>query len=660
MKKAIYIFFGVLLILMAVLIYKFYWQEQRNLNALYLVPKDAVYILQTDDPVKHWEDIKKSDVWEHLNTNTYFQNITSGTHTLDTLINDNRTFLDMIGAKRVLVSAHVISRRDFDHLYIVNLGRTAKFTDFKTLLKKIISNHFELTERRYSDVDILELYDEKTRETLYLSVIDDNLVLSYTAQLVEAAIAQHLEPVIGRDLNFIAINKHTSHKGMLRFFVQYKYWDEFAGALGYNDDSGFIQSLSETLYFTGLDADLRKGKEIKATGYTNINDTDLSYLLSLQKAGTGTRSIEKIAPLRTAAYVSFGFSSYQKFYEAYLDLQAKDPDTYKSFMANQKDIEERLDIDLKKHIIDWIDDEVALLKFDTKAFGNGNDFALVIKTKNSKIATKQLGFITDQVRKKTPLKFKSVTYKDYTINYLSIKGFFKFFFGGFFKKFTHPYYSVIDDYVVFTNHPNTLKYIINNYLDKNTLSRSDSYSRFKKQFEKRSNVFVYVNTPLFYDSFVANFSGQTKQDLRDNEDYFSSFTHLGMQLLPQDKLFKNILAVKYEPWETMDVYKAKDDWNAKEEKHQEVEPVDFKAQDAVLVIPEINPNDLNAKVYKSTYLNGNIHIKVPLKDGKKHGRFKAYYQDGTLKMKGRFKNDLPVGTWRLYNEHGKLLTKKKF
>ena len=619
-----------------------------------------MYILQTDDPVNNWQKIKESEIWKHLNTNTYFQNLTSSANTLDTLINNNKKFLNILGAKKVWVSAHVTSRRDFDHLFVINLGKTAKFTDFKIILKKIISNHFRLTERLYQDIDILELYDEQTRETLYLSVIDDNLVLSYTAQLVEAAIAQRHEPVIGRDLNFINLNKHTSQKGLFRLFVQYRYVDEFAQALGFIENDNLILSLSKTLYYTSLDTYLSKGKEIKATGYTNINDTDLSYLLSLQKAGTGTQNIEKIAPIRTGAYVSFSFSSYQKFYDAYLELQAKNPDIYKAFLDNRKDIEERLDIDLKKHIIDWIDDEIALLKFETDIFGPDNDFALVIKAKNGKTAQKQLDFITGQVRKKTPLKFNTVTYKDYDINYLSIKGFFKFFFGGFFKKFTHPYYSIIDDYVVFTNHPNTLKYIINNYIEKNTLNYSDSFQQFKKQFENRSNLFVYVNTPMFYNSFVANFSGQTKQSLIKNEDYFSSFTHLGIQLLPENELFKNILAIKYEPWETLNAFQDTPQWDNSEEEILEVEPIDFDPQEHPLIIPEILPNDLNAKVYESKYLNGNIHMKVDLKNGKKHGRFKMYFPDGTLQMKGRFKNDEPSGTWRAYDEEGNLIAKKNF
>ena len=44
------------------------------------------------------------------------------------------------------------------------------------------------------------------------------------------------------------------------------------------------------------------------------------------------------------------------------------------------------------------------------------------------LAKSKMNFVTEQVRKKTPVKFEEVTHRGVPIKYLEIKGFFKLFF----------------------------------------------------------------------------------------------------------------------------------------------------------------------------------------------------------------------------------------
>ena len=59
--------------------------------------------------------------------------------------------------------------------------------------------------------------------------------------------------------------------------------------------------------------------------------------------------------------------------------------------------------------------------------------------------------IEKKVKRRTPVKIKTVNYKDFEINYVEMKGFFRLFFGKLFDKFEKPYYTYVDDYVVFSN-----------------------------------------------------------------------------------------------------------------------------------------------------------------------------------------------------------------
>jgi antitoxin component YwqK of YwqJK toxin-antitoxin module len=48
------------------------------------------------------------------------------------------------------------------------------------------------------------------------------------------------------------------------------------------------------------------------------------------------------------------------------------------------------------------------------------------------------------------------------------------------------------------------------------------------------------------------------------------------------------------------------------------------------------------------------NCKGDLKDGKKQGLWKCYYDDGKLQQEGNYENDKKEGVWKLYHSNGKL------
>lgn len=663
MKKIFILIIGVLLTTTAYITYKYYFSDTKSLNSVYLIPRDAIYFVASNKPIQNWKTIRNSETWQHLQSNSYFSKLTTNADTLDKILKDNEKLFDLLGSKRLLISAHPISSRDYDFLYITDLEKSAKFLQFKSILKSVFNKTYSITERNYKEVEILEFFSKKTRETLYLSVINNNLIASYTHTLVEASINQLNEPTIGRDLKFIEINKKVKDNKLFQFFVQYNYIDEFATILT-NTAQKWVQDLSKNLVFSGFDIGMNDKNTIRADGFTNLNDNSISYLQAFENLGFGSQQIAKVAPQRTSMYFSLGFDDFSKFYDNYETLQEKDPVSFETLTEHTKKIEDLLTIDIQKNFIDWIDDEIALLKLEPMSAVENNDFALVLKAKDATIANKNLDFILERIKKKTPVKFKEINYKGYPIKFMSIKGFFKLFLGGFFKDLVTPYYTVIDDYVIFSNHPNTLKYIITSFKEGNTLQKAANYKVFKQHFENKSNLFVYINTPMIYPTIIHEVSAKTKQDLKKNQEYFTSFSQIGIQLFAIDAIFKSTFVVQYKDQESIqysDEFKqpivgpSLDIENDK----NETPIIVVKSADPFDII-EINPNDLNADEFVKKYPNGQLKVQVPLKNGMKNGLYKAYYKNGKLHFKGRFKDDKRTGKWKKYNMEGDKILEIKY
>lgn len=62
---------------------------------------------------------------------------------------------------------------------------------------------------------------------------------------------------------------------------------------------------------------------------------------------------------------------------------------------------------------------------------------------------------------------------------------FKMLLGGRFDGFDKPYFAQIDDYVIFSDSPNTLKGIIDKVLEEETLSTSETFRDFDRKIRFR-------------------------------------------------------------------------------------------------------------------------------------------------------------------------------
>ncbi len=671
------IVFGIVLLLVGIVaysVYQFYLVPTKNLLPIYLIPKDAVYIVETEEPVDNWEEISASEVWHHLNNNAYFAELTSNANALDTLFKENKSLFKLIGSRSLMVSAHMYKRQEYDFLFVVDLQKVAKLTQLKNYLNTILSDGFRVSRREYHGEEIIELYDKESRETLYMSFIENLLVCSYTHTLLEASIDQYGEPVIGRDIDYIEISKKVGQDDMFRLYLQYRYLDDYAMAY-MSSPNEYLQNLSEHLLYSGFTFALKKNSMIVADGYTNVNEDSVTYLSVLQSSGKGSRSISGVAPQRTAFYMSLGFDSFSEFYENFVQLKEEEGGEFTEHRKSLAKMEKFLKIRIKENFIDWIDDEIAFLQMQASGLGKKNEFAIVLKAKNGDEAKENLDYIIKQIKRKTPVKFKQVTYKGYPINFMSIKGFFKLLLGKFFADLEKPYFTVIDDYVVFSNHPQTLKNVINDFNAENTLSSSPDYNAFNNYFDKKSNLFAYINTPLLHKNLKMLADKETRSNLEKNKEYITCFSQIGFQLTPSGSVFESKLVLQYQDPEVLD---RKLQFASRPEKlllekfgpsfHNE--PLDIAVADVTLLkmveeeeiikVEEINPEDLDAKVYTETFEDGTLKIEVSLKDGLKHGTYREYHPNGAIKLKGKYKRDKQVGLWKAYDQEGNTLERKRY
>ena len=328
-------------------------------------------------------------------------------------------------------------------------------------------------------------------------------------------------------------------------------------------------------------------------------------------------------------------------------------------------LERRLKFSINKNILSWMGDEIALVQTQPSNLGRDNEFAVIFSTKNAKDAAENLDYIVKQIKKNTPVRFKDIEYKDYSIKYLSIPGFFKMLFGKVLSRIEKPYFTIINKYVVFSNHPQTLKNLIDDYEQNKTLSESEDYNKFSNYFSKKSNVYIYLQTPVLFTNLKQFVSDAKWNTMKQNKKYITSFPQIGLQFITDGSLMKMNLSAQFE--EQVENYVPVNYTFDVHELYPEIIPYTDTVPAAQQATPdtsvqqsEIIIKDLDAGKQEEYFDNGQLKYSVGLKNGVKHGQFREYYENGTLKIKGKYKNDHKEGAWKYYNENGDLVKEKKF
>jgi hypothetical protein len=488
------------------------------------------------------------------------------------------------------------------------------------------------------------------------------LVASFSKGLLTKALdLQNGEHQSSKEL-FFAVDDEPEKTDKLKFYINYTRLPQFMACYsdGKNEYVGRIAQMLRTssMEFTIEDEILR------SQGQTLINDTIESYVKTLASSGKGGSGFLEVAPQRTAFFLSMGFNSFGEFFKNFENNLQKDVAEYANYKANLKQVESYLNISVQENVISWIGDEVAVLEMQSAGLGLDNETAVLLKADNIEKALSNLSRIEKMVRRKTPVKFKTVDYKGYSIRYLGVKNLFKVVLGKFFARYDKPYYTVISNYVVFSAHPQVLESMIDDYIEKHTLARDDDFRSFRNEFDHESAALMYVNTPVLFNSMKTLADMPTRASMDTNKDYIVCFRHIGFQLVPGKEGFNTLFLEKFvepegaklQPNDSSSTVHASVEKDTAA-KFVEVDKVEDIAADP-MELPYIYAKNVNAKFYEAFFADSTTHYKVGLKNGFKDGSYKEYYSNGKVKMTGQFKKDKRDGTWRLYEETGKQILKR--
>ena len=124
-----------------------------------VIPPNAVFVFETNDPVNYWNNLVNQPVWEKLHQIPALARTESQLVLLDSVTGKNGNLDKYLKGQRFRLSLHPTGKDTFGFLISVAFN-TEQFSDFISKLKLNENQGVGLKKRLYSGVALYEIQSE--------------------------------------------------------------------------------------------------------------------------------------------------------------------------------------------------------------------------------------------------------------------------------------------------------------------------------------------------------------------------------------------------------------------------------------------------------------------------------------------------------------------
>jgi hypothetical protein len=637
-------------------------------DALRLIPQNAVFVVQTNQARQAWDEIRQSQLWQHLSRQASFADIDAQGRYLDSLLTDNRALFELFDGQFITTSIHQTDRYKWDLLFCADLGRAANLGVLDQVFNPLFrAVGYEAQTFQYRDHKLRRLVDpNEPADTLFLTLVDNLLVLSYSQRLMVDALNEADRGWLPAQPKFAEVQTELGREAQFALFVQYEFLQRFLDVfladpeaeaelefrkanqmlsaeemaeIEYAERGSLLAGIHKLLAFTATGLQV-EGEWLRLRGATSVADTTGPMMKALLGSKPTKRVADAIAPARAGLYVGLQFDDFGRFYERYTALYAaEDSAGYAEYLSGRSWMEKWFGLDLQQELFSWFGQEIALVALapDSTSTTGAAEHVLIIHTPDVTAARAGLEQIAQRIGARSPLRVRKAEYLDYKIHRLAVKGLFKLLLGKLFAQFDLPYYTFVDNCLVLTNRQHTLQRVLDDFQAGQTLSSNDAYDAFQREFDGRGNLWVYMNMPQLFPTLGDQLEADSWLAAQRNVEYLAAFRQTGFQLVAGPTSFKTLLQTRYQapsPSEVTDL---------------------LIAANSRGTGPDFSPGQppLNGR-HVLYFSNKTVRAIAFFKDGKLHGEYMDYHKSGINKSRGRYRDGQRVGVWYFYRKNGSL------
>lgn len=544
-KKILVIILVLLLIVISIFSYNFYKNIKTPLNAnsFVAIPQNAALIVQGKSFKDLIQKLNSSNIiWEELVNNTSISNTyNQQLNYLDSLMND-----ELIGQltfnQPIITSLHQLGATDFDAIYYFTTATNIEHESLINHLKVITKLSPET--RIYDDVTIYNftVNEDKKIALIYHKGI---VAFSFSTILIEDVVRQlNTENSLLDDVNFSSVLKTAGESEFGNVFINLVQLNKITSSFLGKSIKSDLKDIELFSTWMALDVSI-KSNAVVLNGFTLAQDSTNLFLSLFKDQKPQDQELINILPKNTAFIYYNGFSDVKAFFKKKLEILKRRNQSlaYESLLESYS-TENQLDI-----LEEWLsflgNEMAAVITEPLNDLDYTNNRFLVFKINNKEKATNSLNTISLKINEEP---HPTILFNDYQIGKIDFKNFFTSFLGKPFFNIDQPYYTIVDDYLVFGVSEAAIQEFINYQLNNKTLKNDENYSAFKENLSSSSNIFIYNNIARSVKLYP-NFSDENyHKTILEKTELLQKFEAVSLQISAQkNNLYYSNFYLKYNP-----------------------------------------------------------------------------------------------------------------
>ncbi|MHA4894895.1 hypothetical protein ACXZ1K_09095 [Pedobacter sp. PWIIR3] len=511
--KRIVIIIAVLLIAIVTMAYLYFTglktEQKNNDHSLYAVAGNASLIFSFENDASILDILSGQDLLQEITGSEKFAQLKSLKNNLISI----PALANFFSRQNVYIGLYPGKEKNLELLYSTQINSEHTF---QQLLQVVRSAKINVTENAKNPVRI-ELSDSAV---FYLANKDNLILLSTVPELVNNALKAGIDKE-NRFAEFIKANSRITKNSLAEVYVNFLKLPDILKVTTPGTLSGELSPLNNQAAYGALIYNFSKDK-ILLTGTTVVNDPASYYNLFLNSKPNKI-TINNILPEQTANYTTYFIENYQTYNKGLKNwFKAKKED--KVVDAGLRAISSTYHIDVEQLIPKYFKDQMI-----TFQLSNGEKIGAINLSNGDKLEQLLIDLSNPFDEDIKLLKANNLLYG---------------FFGDAFKKFKTPYYTILDNYLIFSNSAPALKMYLVNYRSNHLLINKLNYSNALNQLPGSATINFYIDLENSSDIIQQNIYLPFFRHIY-SDDGLKSYSSIAYQLSSDNgKFLSNFLMTK--------------------------------------------------------------------------------------------------------------------
>lgn len=494
----------------------------RTREVMQSIPGDAALILEFNNDDSFYDIFNESQLF----TTVVGKNTVAELDTLRNQLLLNEQFEPFFTGQNIFISLHpvknntvellltVAAKQKFDAIAIDELARQKNtgllITPFNIGLKKAYTVYSHILKKRF--------YLVNKEEGIFSGSFSKDLIIQS---------AQHISK---KDkANFILLPDQQNSNSLVNLYVNYSQLSSLFEQLFKNKNTDIFKCFKSFPALAVLSLNY-KSDALMFNGYSEIQaDQPYTYLNLFAQQQPVINQLKDIFPSTTAYSISFAVSDPQKFKSDLSEYFTK------AGLQHEKD-----------SLFNKVKTETGINLINQFNQLLSNEFAVVTTHYQEKLAIISL----QDGSKLKPTMYNIAAMSTDNIGQINYNKLPYFLLGDAFAQFNHPWFMIVDNYLILANSQTELNSYYDTYVNRKFQSKLDHYKQFDNLLAEQSNVAWYINfnhsqsilkrdlNTAFYNSYTntpgwKDFFAASYQLIAAKNKFYTNFC---MRLNPTDSI----------------------------------------------------------------------------------------------------------------------------